>query len=83
MKNPPDPRLDDEAACQGCDPELWFPRKGGDTATPKRVCRGCPVKTECLEYALSNSERFGIWGGLSERERAMVRRKARTLVGAA
>jgi WhiB family redox-sensing transcriptional regulator len=61
------------ALCRGVDPELWFPDRGGDTRPAKEVCRGCPVRTECLEYALGNSERFGIWGGLSERERRALR----------
>jgi WhiB family redox-sensing transcriptional regulator len=38
------------------------------------VCRGCVVREECLEYALSNGEKFGIWGGMSERERRRLRR---------
>jgi WhiB family redox-sensing transcriptional regulator len=59
--------------------ELWFPEKGGSTAAAKRVCRSCPVRSECLEYALANDERFGIWGGLSERERRRVKRGAPVL----
>ena len=51
------------------DPEAFFPEKGGSTREAKKVCRGCEVVGECLEYALEHDERFGIWGGLSERER--------------
>ncbi|WP_326642817.1 WhiB family transcriptional regulator [Streptosporangium sp. NBC_01755] len=54
------------------DPELWFPEKGGPTREGKQVCRGCEVRSQCLEYALENHERFGIWGGLSERERRRI-----------
>jgi WhiB family redox-sensing transcriptional regulator len=64
-------RLD--ALCAETDPEAFFPEKGGSTREAKRVCSGCAVRAECLEYALANDERFGIWGGLSERERRRVR----------
>ena len=64
-------RLD--ALCAETDPEAFFPEKGGSTREAKRVCTGCDVRAECLEYALANDERFGIWGGLSERERRRVR----------
>jgi WhiB family transcriptional regulator, redox-sensing transcriptional regulator len=57
------------ALCAQTDPEAFFPEKGGSPAAAKRVCRSCEVRAECLEYALANDERFGIWGGLSERER--------------
>ena len=59
----------DRALCAQTDPEAFFPEKGGSTREAKRICTGCEVKPECLEYALANDERFGIWGGLSERER--------------
>ena len=65
-----------EALCAQTDPEAFFPEKGGSTREAKRVCIGCEVKAECLEYALANDERFGIWGGLSERERRKVKRRA-------
>jgi WhiB family redox-sensing transcriptional regulator len=58
-----------ESLCAQVDDEIFFPEKGGSTAAAKSVCRRCPVAAECLEYALANNERFGIWGGLSERER--------------
>ncbi|MDX6335165.1 MAG: WhiB family transcriptional regulator, redox-sensing transcriptional regulator, partial [Streptosporangiaceae bacterium] len=50
--------------------------KGGSTREAKKVCRGCEVRVECLEYALEHDERFGIWGGLSERERRRMKREA-------
>jgi len=65
-----------EAVCAETDPELFFPEKGGSTREAKRICAGCDVKTQCLEYALANDERFGIWGGLSERERRKLKRRA-------
>jgi len=58
----------ERALCAQTDPEAFFPEKGGSTREAKKVCLTCDVRTECLESALSNDERFGIWGGLSERE---------------
>jgi WhiB family redox-sensing transcriptional regulator len=66
----------DRALCAQTDPEAFFPEKGGSTREAKRVCRSCEVRAECLEYALEHDERFGIWGGLSERERRRLRRQA-------
>ena len=65
----------DRALCAQTDPEAFFPEKGGSTREAKRVCTGCEVRAECLEYALANDERFGIWGGLSERERRKLKRR--------
>ena len=65
-----------EALCAETDPEAFFPEKGGSTREAKRICSGCEVRAECLEYALANDARFGIWGGLSERERRRLRRAA-------
>ncbi|WP_425956331.1 WhiB family transcriptional regulator [Xylanimonas sp. McL0601] len=66
----------DRALCAQTDPEAFFPEKGGSTREAKKVCAGCEVRAECLEYALANDERFGIWGGLSERERRKLKRRA-------
>ena len=62
------------ANCMGVDPDLFFPERGASTREAKEVCRGCVVREDCLEYALANGEKFGIWGGMSERERRRVRR---------
>ena len=59
----------DQAICSQVDPDAHFPEKGGSTLAAKKVCQSCPVIAECLEYAISNNERFGVWGGRSERER--------------
>ena len=56
-------------------PDLFFPERGASTREAKSVCAGCEVKDDCLEYALVNGEKFGIWGGLSERERRRLRRQ--------
>ncbi len=66
----------DRALCAQTDPEAFFPEKGGSTREAKKICTGCEVKAECLEYALAKDERFGIWGGLSERERRRIKRDA-------
>ncbi len=65
----------DQANCLGVDPDLFVPERGASTREAKEVCRGCVVRGECLEYALENGEKFGIWGGLSERERRRLRRQ--------
>nr|WDS96119.1 transcriptional regulator WhiB [Micrococcus sp.] len=65
-----------DALCAQTDPEAFFPEKGGSTRDAKKVCASCTVRSECLEYALSNDERFGIWGGLSERERRRLRKRS-------
>ena len=64
----------ERSLCAQTDPEAFFPEKGGSTREAKKICVGCEVRAECLEYALANDERFGIWGGLSERERRRLKR---------
>ncbi len=61
--------------CLGVDPDLFFPERGASTKEAKEVCRGCVVREDCLEFALQNGEKFGIWGGMSERERRRIRRQ--------
>jgi len=65
----------ERALCAETDPEAFFPEKGGSTREAKRICQGCEVRSECLEYALQHDERFGIWGGLSERERRKLKKR--------
>lgn len=65
-----------DALCAQTDPEAFFPEKGGSTRDAKKICASCEVRAQCLEYALKNDERFGIWGGLSERERRKLRKRA-------
>lgn len=68
-----------DAVCAQVDPELWFPPKSGTSQPAKRICNGfkgspaCPVRDECLTFALRHDERFGVWGGMSERERNRVK----------
>jgi WhiB family redox-sensing transcriptional regulator len=69
-----DEQWQERALCAQTDPEAFFPEKGGSTREAKRICLGCEVKDRCLDYALAHDERFGIWGGLSERERRRLKR---------
>ncbi len=71
---PDDELWQENALCAQTDPEAFFPEKGGSTREAKRICLGCEVKDACLDYALAHDERFGIWGGLSERERRRLKR---------
>ncbi len=64
-----------DSLCAQTDPEAFFPEKGGSTRDAKKICTSCEVRSQCLEYALHNDERFGIWGGLSERERRKLRKR--------
>ncbi len=73
---PDEQEWQERALCAQTDPEAFFPEKGGSTREAKRICAGCEVRSECLEYALGHDERFGIWGGLSERERRRLKRRA-------
>ncbi len=71
--------LDDEewqdgALCAQVDGDLFFPEKGGSTKEAKSICHRCEVRAECLEYALANSIRDGVWGGMAGREREFLKR---------
>ena len=66
----------DRALCAQTDYEAFFPEKGGSTREAKKVCLQCEVRAECLNYALGKDERFGIWGGLSERERRRLKKQS-------
>jgi WhiB family redox-sensing transcriptional regulator len=65
----------DFANCRGADPDLFFPERGASTRTAKSICRECTVQDQCLEFAIVSSEKFGIWGGMSERERRKIRKE--------
>lgn len=68
----------EKAACRTVDQDLFYPPKGlpYEAAKAKAVCASCPVRQDCLEYALANGERHGIWGGLAPRERHRLRKAA-------
>lgn len=62
----------DSALCAQTDPEVFFPALGSPGRDAKRVCRLCPVRAECLEYAIETRQAHGIWGGTSEKQREAV-----------
>ena len=64
-----------QANCVDADPALFFPERGEPSSPAKAICLACPVRVECLNYALSINERHGIWGGTSENERRVLRRQ--------
>ena len=62
-----------QAACRHHDTSLWFPERGDPTDQAKRICASCPVREECLNYAIGIPNLVGIFGGLSTRERRQHR----------
>lgn len=66
-----------DALCAETDPESFFPERGGSTREAKGMCTRCQVRSECLEWAMETGERFGVWGGLSERERRKLATRRR------
>jgi len=68
------------AKCRGMNPAVFFPTDGAGFETARRICLECPVRTECLEYALEHRIDQGAWGGTSERERRRILRRRRALV---
>lgn len=79
MNITPRPWMDD-APCRSVPPDLFYPPPGGGghegAKVAKSVCAACPVRLDCLNYALDTGERFGIWGGLDDGEREKLRRAA-------
>lgn len=70
----------DEALCLEIGGDPFFPEKGEPIADVKRVCQGCPVRAECLEYSIVTNQRYGVWGGVSERNRRKLIAKRREAV---
>ncbi|MER5181167.1 WhiB family transcriptional regulator [Streptomyces sp. NPDC002896] len=64
----------EQALCAQTGGDFFFPEPGSSVREAKSICRLCEIRSECLEYALDNDERFGVWGGLSEKERQRLRR---------
>ncbi|MET7381394.1 WhiB family transcriptional regulator [Streptomyces sp. NPDC005526] len=62
------------ALCAQTGADFFFPEPGSSVREAKRICGMCEMRTACLEYAMDNDERFGVWGGLSEKERLALRR---------
>ena len=68
------------AACQYTDPEVFYPEDDGDATADmadeaRGVCIGCPVRPQCFRYSMTSGERWGVWAGLSERERCRERQR--------
>lgn len=67
----------EQGQCKGVDPEIFYPVSDDDADEAKAICADCPVRVQCLEYALIARERDGIWGGCTERERRRIIRQRR------
>lgn len=72
-----DDRWMNDAACAGQGPDVMFPVTDAKQRRAARVCGGCPVRQECLRYALDNRIEWGVWGGLTEAQRRSVHRQLR------
>lgn len=68
----------EHGSCVGSDVSVFFPKRGQTGLEAKRICAGCPVRGECLDYALDRGELYGVWGGLNREERMLVRRERRS-----
>ncbi|MCF2705921.1 WhiB family transcriptional regulator [Arcanobacterium haemolyticum] len=71
----------DFALCAQTDPDIFFPEKGGSTTPATSVCSACPVRSQCLDYAISHDIRHGIWGGMSDNDRRRISRERRRMNG--
>ena len=66
-----------KAACNGLDPQIFYPETDEEALVAKAVCAGCPVQAACLDYSLGRREKDGVWGGCTERERRRIIRQRR------
>jgi WhiB family redox-sensing transcriptional regulator len=75
----PDTHWRTDAACHGIDPDVFFPERGDAEGmrAAKVICAGCPVRAACLDYALENHEREGVWGGTAAKERRRIHHQRR------
>ncbi|MER6528691.1 WhiB family transcriptional regulator [Streptomyces sp. NPDC001508] len=73
----PDLAWQEEALCAQTGADFFFPEPGSSVREAKRICGLCPIRSACLEFALDHDERFGVWGGMSEKERLELRRTPR------
>jgi WhiB family transcriptional regulator, redox-sensing transcriptional regulator len=67
--------------CRNYPPDMFFPSDGVGVDRARKICTGCPVVTDCLEYALEQRIEHGVWGGCSERERRRILKRRRLAVG--
>lgn len=65
------------AACRGVDPDIFYPVTDEEAEDAKSICRQCAVQQACLDWALGNREKEGVWGGATERERRRIIRRRR------
>ncbi|MFF9813298.1 WhiB family transcriptional regulator [Streptomyces sp. NPDC014006] len=72
----PDLAWQEEALCAQTGGDFFFPEPGSSVREAKQICALCPIRSACLDHALEHDERFGVWGGLSEKERQALRRTA-------
>ena len=74
-------RLDwwERGACRGATGDLFFSETKTDWRVARMFCASCPVREQCLDYAIANDERYGIWGGLTPPARARLRDQRRRL----
>lgn len=80
MSNAPSsktPAWRQRAACRGVDPDIFYPVSDEDAEDAKAICGQCPVQELCLDWALTNREKEGVWGGATERERRRIIRRRR------
>jgi WhiB family redox-sensing transcriptional regulator len=68
-------RWTDRAACRGTDTEIFFPANADEEAEALSICATCPVRAQCLDYAVRNRETYGIWGGTTPEQRRRMRRE--------
>lgn len=64
-----------DSACRGVEPEVFFPISDEDAWRAKEICNRCNVRNQCLVYSLQNRERYGVWGGVTEKERIEMFRR--------
>lgn len=67
------------AACAGTDPDLWFLETEGSYREARAICAGCPVRAECLEWALETKTEHGLFGGLTARQRKQLSQASRAV----
>ena len=63
------------AVCRDRDPDTFFPVTTDGEREAIRICEGCPVRIDCLEFAIETRVRFGVWGGVTEKQRRSIRRQ--------
>lgn len=78
----PESTWQDRALCAEVDADMFFPDSDRDAAAAVQVCSRCDVRRRCLEYAISNDVRYGVWGGLTERDRDLIRKLVNKRVSA-